>query len=78
LKDGSTLGPDLQYLSKVDGARSVEPERRMVVLMVVVVEELFAEDANVLDAVELVGERGAVLQRLELRLRVGIVVALTG
>jgi hypothetical protein len=62
----------------MDGGGSVETECGVVVLVAVVREELLAERAGVLDAVEVVGEGGAVLERLELRLRVGVVVALTG
>ena len=46
------------------------------VLVVVVVEEDLAERPSVLDGPEALGERGAVLEGLELRPGVGVVVAL--
>jgi hypothetical protein len=42
-------------------------------VVVVVVEELAAERAGVLDGVKARGEAGAILQRLELRFGVGVV-----
>jgi hypothetical protein len=50
----------------------------MAVVVVVVREECFAERPGVLDAAESLGERRAVFEGLELRLAVGVVVALTG
>jgi hypothetical protein len=50
----------------------------MTMLMVVIREERLAEEAGVGDRTEAFGEARAVLQRLELRLAVGVVVALTG
>jgi hypothetical protein len=52
----------------------VQSEPAVVVLVAVVVEELLAERAGCLDVVEVVGEGGAVLERLERRLRVRVVV----
>ena len=46
--------------------------------MVVVVEELLAEDAGVFDAAEVGGERGAVLEGLERGFAVGVVVGDVG
>jgi hypothetical protein len=48
------------------------------VLVVVVRKERLAERPGVLDAAETLGEGGAVLEGLELRLAVRVVVALTG
>jgi len=45
------------------------------VLVVVVIEETSAESPGVIDAPEALGERWAVLEGLELRLAVGVVVA---
>src|SRR6266702_4474480 len=57
------------------GRRREQRETRVVMLVVVPVEEPDAEGARVLDAAEPVRELGPVLQRLELRLRVRVVVA---
>ena len=77
-EDVCAVSADLFGGSIVDGRGGVQSEAGVVVLVVVVVEELFAERAGVLDVVEVVGEGGAVLEGLERRLRVRVVVRLTG
>ena|SRR5918994_3736089 len=51
----------------------LQSEPGVVVLLVVVVEELLAERAGVLDVLEVVGEGGAVLEGLERRLAAEVV-----
>ena len=68
---GSTLAVSEAVVHVV---RRVQTERRVMVLGVVPGEELGAELASVLDAAEAYGERGPVLQRLELCLGEGVVV----
>ena len=60
-------GPDLGGGAVVHGGGRVQPDPGMTVVMVVVLEERFAEDAGVFDRAEPVGERRAVLERLECR-----------
>jgi hypothetical protein len=75
------VGADRPYYfgsSIVDVDRVVPGDAAVVVLGVVPAEEPLAERAGVFDAAEAVGEVGPVLQRPEVRLAVGIVVALTG
>jgi hypothetical protein len=62
----------------VHRVRGVQPYPGMAVLVVVIGEERAAERAGVLERPECPGECRAVLQRLELRLAVRVVVALTG
>ena len=57
----------------VDGRRSHQADPGVPVVVVVVVEELAAEAAGMLDALEAGGERGPVLERLEVRLAVRVV-----
>jgi len=64
-EDLGAVGADGLGGSEVDGRGGVQSEAGVVVLVVVVVEELFAERAGVVDVVEVVGEGGAVLEGLE-------------
>ncbi len=59
----------------VDRGGGVQPKSAVVVLVVVVGEELRAERAGVGEAAEPAGEGWGVLEGLELRLAVGVVVA---
>ena len=52
----------------------MEPEVSVAVVMVVVVEELFAPDAGVVEGVEVSWPCRAVLQRFEVGFDVGVVV----
>lgn len=72
------LVPDLGGPPVVDRGRGVEGDARVSVDVVVVLEELDAERPCVLDGAESVGERRAVLQGLEGRLGIRVVVGLTG
>jgi hypothetical protein len=54
------------------GRRGHQADPGVAVLAVVPAEELAAERARLLDRVEAGGEAGLVLERLELRLRVGL------
>ncbi len=58
----------------MNDGRCHETDSRVAVFEVVVVEEVAAEQASILDGAETTRELGAILQRLELRLGVGIVV----
>ena len=69
---------DLGGRPVVDRGRGVEGDARVTVDVVVVLEELDAERPCVLDGAESVGERRAVLQGLEGRLGIRVVVGLTG
>ena len=64
-EDLGTVGADRLSSSKVDGRWGVQSEPGVVVLVTVVIEEFLAERASVVDVVEVVGEGGAVLERLE-------------
>src|SRR4051794_23474507 len=57
----------------VHGGRGHQAEPGVPMVMVVVLEELAAEAAGVLDAVEAGWERGPVLERFEVRFGVGVV-----
>jgi hypothetical protein len=72
-EDLGAVGADGLGGSEVDGCRGVQSEPGVVVLVVVVVEELLAERAGVLDVLEVVGEGGAVLEGLERRLAAEVV-----
>ena len=63
---------DLRSGVVVDRCGRVQPERGVTVLVVVGVEECGAERAGVVDRPEPLGERRAVLERLELGLGVGL------
>jgi hypothetical protein len=69
--DGA-VGSDLRSGVVVDRCGGVEPERGVPVLVVVGVEERGAEHAGVVDRPEPLGERRAVLERLELGLGIGL------
>ena len=56
----------------------VEPDPGMTVLIVVVCEEAAKEDTGVVDTREVPGERGTILERLEGRLDVRIVIRYVG
>ena len=72
------LGADLGGRAVVDRGRRVVADARVPVLVVVVGEERLAERPGVLDAAEALGEGRAVLEGLELRLAVGVVVLTCG
>src|SRR3954454_22806788 len=67
-QDLGALGADLVGAAVVDGGRGHQPDPGVPVRVVVVVKEVAAERACVLDAVKASREGGPVLQRLELRL----------
>jgi hypothetical protein len=67
-------GADLRCSPAVDVGRGVVPDAGMTMVLVVPAEEATAEGAGVLQRAEAVGELGPVLEGLELRLRVGVVV----
>ena len=69
------LGADLCGRAVVDRGRRVLADARVAVVVVVVGEERLAERPGVGDGAEALGEARAVLERLELRLAVGVVVA---
>ena len=73
-----SLGPDLGGGAVVDRRRRVVTDPGVAVVVAVVREEAVAEGPGVLDATEAFGEVRAVLEGLELRLGVRVVVALTG
>ena len=58
----------------MNDGRCHETDSRVPVFVVVVVEEVAGEQASIFDGAETTRELGAILQRLELRLGVGIVV----
>jgi hypothetical protein len=58
----------------IGGASPHQADAAVTVLVVVPAEKALAMRAGVLDRVEALGELGSILQRLELRLRVRIVV----
>jgi len=64
---------ELGRLAVVDGGGGHQPDPGVAVLVVVPVKEHAAVPAGVLDIVEALGELGPVLQRLEVRLAVGVV-----
>ena len=70
---GLSLLADLQVRAVVHRRRGVQPNARVPVHMVVVVEEHVAERARILDAAEALGERRTVLEGLERCLTEGIV-----
>ena len=72
------LGPDLGGRAVVDRRRRVVADARVPVFVVVIREERLAEGPGVLDAAEAFGERRAVLEGLEIRLTVGVVVGRMG
>jgi hypothetical protein len=72
------LVPDLGGRPVVDRGRGMKSDARVTVDVVVLLEEVCAEGPCVFDGAEPVGERRAVLQGLEGRLGIGVVVALTG
>ena len=72
------VGSDLGSGAVVDRRGRVQPERGVTVLVVVGVEERGTERAGVVDRPEPLGERRAVLKRLELGLGVGVVVGDVG
>jgi len=65
---------DLFRATMMNNSRCHETDSRVPVFVIVVVEEAAAEQASILDGTETTRELGAILQRLELRLGVGIVV----
>ena len=69
---------DVPGLSGVDLSGRQQADAAVVVAVVVPVEELAAEGACVLDGAEAVGKFRAIFHRLELTLRVGVVVGLVG
>ncbi len=69
------LRSDLGGGAEVDRRRSVQPDAGVAVHVVVVIEEHRAERPSVFDGAEPAGERRAVLEGLEVRLAVGVVVA---
>jgi hypothetical protein len=73
LKNALALGVERLCLAVVHGGRGHQADPGVAVGVVVPVKERAAEPARVLDRVKAVGELGPVLQRLELRLRVGVV-----
>jgi len=68
LEGGGAAGLDVGLGAVVDGRGAVHRDAGMPVSGVVVGEECLAEDVRVLDGSEFAGERGAVLEGLELRL----------
>jgi hypothetical protein len=68
------VGSDLGSGAVVDRRRRVQPERGVTMLVVVGVQECRAEEAGVVDRPEPLGERRAVLERLELGLGIGVVI----
>jgi len=64
---------ELLGLAVVDGGWGHQANPGMVVGVVVPADERAEVSAGVVDAIEPVGELGPVLQRLETRLRVGVV-----
>ena len=75
--DGA-LGADLGGGAVVDRRRGVQPDAGVAVDVVVVIEERGAERAGVFDRAEPAGERRAVLEGLEVGLRVRVVVGHVG
>ncbi len=67
VEDALSGGMESCRLAVVDGCRGHQADPGVVVLVVVPVEELAAEHSGVLDLVEMVGELGPVLERLEVR-----------
>ena len=74
----SALGPDLGRRAVVHRRWRVVADARMAVLVVVEGEERLAERPGIFDRAEPLGERRAVLEGLELRLTVGIVITDVG
>ena len=72
--DGA-LGADLGGGAVVDRRWGVQPDAGVAVDVVVVIEEHGAERPGVFDRAEAAGKRRAVLEGLEVRLRIGVVVA---
>jgi hypothetical protein len=58
----------------MDGAGRIEPDPRMAVFRVIVREEQTPEDSSIINAGEIIRERRTILQSLEHRLRIGIIV----
>jgi hypothetical protein len=77
-EDAGSCGLDGAGASVVDVGGGVQAEAAVAVLVVVPGEEVLAVLAGGLDGAETGREPGPVFQGLELRLRVRIVVALTG
>jgi hypothetical protein len=77
-QDAAALGPDGFGVAVVDVGGGVQAEPAVAVLVVVPAEEFLAVRPGGLDRGEPGGERRPVLQGLELRLGVGVVIALTG
>ena len=71
----AALGADLAGGAVVDRGRGVQPDPGVAVDVVVVLEERRAEASRISDRPKPGRERRAVLQRLELRLGEGVVVA---
>ena len=73
VEDALALGVERLGVAVVDRGGGHQADPGVAVGVVVPVEELAAERAGLLDVLEAVGELGPVLQRLELRLAVGVV-----
>ena len=73
VEHASAGGVEFGRASVVHGGRGHQPDPRVAVLVVVPVEEAPAELARLLDRVEPVRKLGPVLERLEVRLGVGVV-----
>ena len=77
-QDGGARVADGLGATVVDGFRGAQAEAGVTVLGVVPGEEVAAEGAGILDGAEARREAGSILEGPELRLRVRVVVALTG
>lgn len=75
VEDGLTLSQGVLVEAVVDNVRGQQSNARMVMLVVVVVEEILAEGAGILEAAKTSGELRAILEGFEVSLGVGIVVA---
>ena len=73
VQDACAIGVDGVRLAVVDGGGGHQADPGVAVLLVVPVEEVAAERACVVDRVKAGGERGPVLERLEVRLGVGVI-----
>src|SRR4051812_13272321 len=74
LEHAFALDLNVSSLAEVDARRRVEPQAGMAVLAVVPVEEVLAEGTRVFDGAETPGKLRSILERLEVRLRIRVVV----
>ena len=74
IEDDLAMGQDVRGLAVVDHGRRHQPKARVVVLVVVPLEEGLAEAASIFDGTEAIRETRAVFQGTELAFRIRIII----